>query len=95
MCNRTVTSVTHYVFTQVERTLKLITYLQEYRSRTEIAEHFEISIRSVGRYINLLVQLGFKVNRLMRKYHYFKITNTKDFFHNLGRQHNKREIVLS
>ena len=79
MCNRTVTSVTHNVFTRVERVLKLITYAK-YRSRKEIAKHLEISIRSVGHYINLLVQLGFKVNRLMRKYHFFKITNTKEFF---------------
>lgn len=65
---------------RVERVLKIILFLKEFRSIREIAKHLDIHEKSVQRYLNLLIQLGFKVQRGHKKYAYYKITNTKEFF---------------
>jgi predicted DNA-binding transcriptional regulator YafY len=68
---------------RVQRVISLIQFLNQYRTKKEIASHLKISLRSVGRYINLLTQLGFKVDRMFGKYFKFKILNTAEFF-NVG-----------
>ena len=65
---------------RVERVLKLIVFLNEYRSIREIAKILSIHEKSVQRYLNLLIQLGFTVQRGHKKYTYYRITNTKEFF---------------
>lgn len=65
---------------RVERLIKLIVYLQEFRTKKQIANHLDLSIKSVNRYIHLLLKLGFTVDRRMQKYYSFKITNAKEFF---------------
>lgn len=66
--------------TRVERLLRLLVYLQEFRTKKQIAAHLGLSIKSVNRYIHLVLKLGFTVERRMQKYYSFKITNTKQFF---------------
>mgnify|MGYP003462710565 CR=1 FL=1 len=65
---------------RVERILNLIVFLNQYRTRKQIAQHLGISYKTVGRYINLLTVLGFEVDRMFGKYNSFKILNTKEFF---------------
>lgn len=65
---------------RVERIIKLIIYLQEWRSVKDIAGHLEVSKKSVHRYNNLLVKLGFDVEVRMGKYHFYRITNAKEIF---------------
>lgn len=65
---------------RVERILNLIVFLNEYRTRKQIAQHLGISYKTVGRYINLLTVLGFEVDRMFGKYNRFKILNSKEFF---------------
>lgn len=65
---------------RVERIIKLIAYLNDYRTLREIANYLGISYKSVGRYINLLTKLGFIVDRKFGKYNSFKILNAKEFF---------------
>lgn len=65
---------------RVERVLSLIKYLNEFRAIKEIAIHLNIHRKSVNRYLNLLCQLGFDVEVSHSKYHYYKITNIKEYF---------------
>ncbi len=66
---------------RVERCLKLIIWLQDFRTIREIAKHLNIHEKSVNRYLNLLVQLGFEVEvGHKRAYNYYRITNTKEYF---------------
>ncbi len=65
---------------RVERVLKLIKYLYTFRTIREIASHLEIHEKSVNRYLNLMVQLGFRVEVSNSKYHHYRITNTKENF---------------
>lgn len=65
---------------RVKRVLRLIKYLNEFRSIRQIASHLELHEKSVNRYLILLVQLGFKVEVGYKKYTYFRIVNTKEFF---------------
>ena len=66
---------------RVQRILKLITYLNnQWQSIAQIAHHLQVSKKSVQRYIQLLVRLGFTVERGHRKYIYYRITNSKQFF---------------
>ncbi|HYG17165.1 MAG TPA: HTH domain-containing protein [Bacteroidia bacterium] len=65
---------------RVERILKLIVYLNQWRSIAEIASHVQVSKKSVHRYTQLLTRLGFEIERGHRKYIYYRITNTKQFF---------------
>lgn len=66
---------------RVERVLKLIIWLQEYHTIKEIANSLKIHEKSVNRYLNLLVQLGFEVEvGHKRAYNYYRITNAKAFF---------------
>jgi predicted DNA-binding transcriptional regulator YafY len=65
---------------RVERVLKLIKFLSEFRTIREINKHLEIHEKSVQRYLNLMVQLGFDVEVRMGKYHSYRITNTQEYF---------------
>ena len=65
---------------RVERILKLIQYLNTFRTIREIKSHLEIHEKSVQRYLNLLVQLGFDVEVLHSKYHFYRISNIREFF---------------
>ncbi|WP_422858890.1 hypothetical protein ACOKFD_16285 [Flagellimonas sp. S174] len=65
---------------RVERVLKLIKFLSGFKTIREIKNHLEIHEKSVQRYLNLLVQLGFDVEVRMGKYHAYRITNIKEFF---------------
>lgn len=65
---------------RVERVLNLIVYLNDFKTIREIQNHLGIHEKSVQRYLNLLVQLGFIVEVKMEKYHSYRITNVKDFF---------------
>ncbi|WP_421810553.1 hypothetical protein [Flagellimonas sp.] len=65
---------------RVERVLKLIVLLNDFTTIKEIKNHLGIHEKSVQRYLNLLVQLGFDVEVKFGKYYSYRITNTKDFF---------------
>lgn len=65
---------------RVERVLNLIKYLSEFKTIREISSHLIIHEKSVQRYLNLLVQLGFDVEVSMGKYHSYRITNIKEYF---------------
>ncbi|USD26860.1 hypothetical protein [Flagellimonas marinaquae] len=65
---------------RVQRVLDLITFLNEFKTIKEIKDCLEIHEKSVQRYLNLLVQLGFNVEVKFGKYYSYRITNTKSFF---------------
>ena len=66
---------------RVERVLKLIIWLSEFRTIKEIAKHLNIHNKSVFRYLNLLIQLGFDIEvSHKKKYNYYRIVNTKAYF---------------
>jgi hypothetical protein len=65
---------------RVERILKLIIYLRDWHNLGEIAEQLLVSRKSVHRYINLLVHLGFELEHLVCRYNLYRIRNTKEFF---------------
>jgi hypothetical protein len=65
---------------RVERVLNLIVFLNDFKTIWEIKTHLAIHEKSVQRYLNLLVQLGFNVEVKFGKYHSYRITNIKDFF---------------
>ena len=65
---------------RVERILKLIVYLNQWRTIADIANHIQVSKKSVQRYTQLLARLGFAVERGHKKYIYYRITNTPQFF---------------
>jgi biotin operon repressor len=46
---------------RIEKIFKLLPYLTEFRSKTDIGQYLNISPKSVYNYINLLVKLGFKI----------------------------------
>ena len=65
---------------RVQRILNLIVFLSDHRTRKQIAQHLNISVKTVSRYINLLTVLGFDVDIMFTKEHCYKITNSKDYF---------------
>lgn len=65
---------------RVERILKLIVLLNDFHTIREIKNHLRIHEKSVQRYLNLLIQLGFNVEVKCGKYHSYRITNIKGFF---------------
>lgn len=67
---------------RVERTIKLIQFLNTGKTIRQIAKHLEIHEKSVNRYLNLLVQFGFMVEwgSIKGGYHIYRISNTKEFF---------------
>lgn len=66
---------------RVERTLKLIQFLNKGKTIKQIAKHLEIHEKSVNRYFNLLLQFGIKVEKAYtRKENLYKVTNLKEFF---------------
>ncbi len=65
---------------RVQRILKLIPYLNQWRSIAEIAHHIQTSKKTVHRYTQLLARLGFTVERGVKKYIHYRITNTPQFF---------------
>ena len=69
---------------RVERVLKLIVFLNEWQYIGEIAEHLQVSKKSVHRYIALLVKLGFDLEQLPYYRILYRIANTKEFFNFKG-----------
>ena len=69
---------------RVERVLKLVVFLNEWQYIHEIAEHLQVSKKSVHRYITLLVKLGFVLEQLPYYRILYRIANTKDFFNIKG-----------
>lgn len=66
---------------RVQRILKLIVYLNnQWQSIAHIANHLQVSKKSVQRYIQLLIRLGFTVERGYKKLTYYSITNAQQFF---------------
>lgn len=65
---------------RVQRVLNLIKFLNDFKTIREIKNHLGIHEKSVQRYLNLLVQLGFDVEVKFGKHHSYRIINTKDFF---------------
>lgn len=65
---------------RVERTLKLIKYLSEFRTINQIKNYLGLHEKSVHRYLNLLVQLGFVVEVRHSKYHGYRIVNLHEYF---------------
>lgn len=65
---------------RVERVIKLIQYLNTFRKIREIKNHLGIHEKSVQRYLNLLVQLGFDVEVRHSKYHSYRISNLHEYF---------------
>lgn len=65
---------------RVERTLKLVKYLSEFRTINQIKNYLGIYKKSVQRYLNLLVQLGFDVEVRHSKYYGYRIVGLKEYF---------------
>ena len=65
---------------RVERVLKLIVFLQEKRKLKEIQSELQVARKTVHRYINLLIQLGFEIERTHGKRNEYRITNTAKYF---------------
>lgn len=66
---------------RVERVLKMITYLSDWRTSDECKTHLGISEKSVGRYFTVLVNLGFELlHHRTRDYSAFKIQNASSYF---------------
>ncbi|WP_461303818.1 hypothetical protein [Aureisphaera sp.] len=65
---------------RVHRIIKLIGFLNEFRSYPELAKELGITTRSVGNYLNLLCQLGFSIDVAHNKRNYYRLTNTKEVF---------------
>lgn len=65
---------------RVERTLKLIAYLSQWRNFRDIAEHLEIHPKSVFRYMDLLIQFGFEVEQKHHQRTFVRLANVKQFF---------------
>jgi len=66
---------------RVERVISIITYLSEYRTIKEMASLLKIHQKSVHRYLNLLVQLGFDVEvAYSGRYNLYKVSNVKEYF---------------
>ncbi|PKD21802.1 hypothetical protein APR41_02145 [Salegentibacter salinarum] len=65
---------------RVEGTLKLIKFLNDYRTIAECANHVDIHRKSVHRYFNLLTQLGFEIEILVKYRHKYRIINLKEYF---------------
>ena len=66
---------------RVERVLNIITYLQVEKTIKQIALELKIHQKSVHRYLNLLVQLGFEVAVIHdKRINRYKILNTSKYF---------------
>lgn len=65
---------------RVERVLSLIKFLASSKSIKEISKHLDIHPKSVQRYLNLMVQLGFEVEVRHKKYSYYRINNINEYF---------------
>ena len=65
---------------RVKRVLNFIKYLNDFRTIRQIAAFLEIHEKSVNRYLNLMVQLGFKVEVSRSKYNHYRIKNGWEYF---------------
>ena len=65
---------------RVERVFKLVRFLQGYKTISECANHIQVHKKSFHRYINLLTQLGFRVEILKGYRNQYGITNLKEYF---------------
>jgi predicted DNA-binding transcriptional regulator YafY len=65
---------------RVERTLKLIKFLREWRTIKECAEHIKVTTRSIQRYFQLLMNLGFRLQYNSGCFYAFRICNIDEYF---------------
>jgi len=65
---------------RAQRLIKLIQFLQSFKTYKEICTHLNISYKTSQRYIHLLLSLGFIVERKHTIEHRFRIQNTKELF---------------
>lgn len=65
---------------RVQRTLKLIVYLSEWRTIKQCAKHIEVSERSIQRYFKMLLNLGFTMERDTWHRYVHRISNVKEYF---------------
>lgn len=65
---------------RVQRTLKLIIYLSEWRTIKQCAKHIEVSERTIQRYFKMLLNLGFTMERDTYHRYVHRITNLKEYF---------------
>ena len=65
---------------RVERTLKLIIYLSEWRTIKECTNHIQVTPRSIQRYFKMLVDLGFIVEAAHGGVYAHRIKNIRSFF---------------
>lgn len=66
--------------TRVKRCLMLIIFLSEWRTIKQIANHLDITERTVQRYFNLLVNLGFEIDVRHKIINSYRLRNLKGFF---------------
>lgn len=69
---------------RVERVLKLIPYLQQWRTNADICRLLGIHNKSVHRYLNLLIRLGFTVEFLHQKRFSYRISNAQEWLTKSG-----------
>ena len=65
---------------RIKRTLDLILFLSTWRTIGECALHIQVSERSIQRYFQLLMHLGFELEKHTGRFYAYRITNIKDFF---------------
>lgn len=65
---------------RVNRTLKLIVFLSEWRTIKECAIHIEVHERTIQRYIKMFINLGFKVHRRTGRFYAHRIINIEEYF---------------
>ena len=67
---------------RIEKLLRLIRFLREYRTIRECASHIGVHRKSIHRYLNLLTQLNFKVEVIPHYRHQYRIVNLDTYFRN-------------
>lgn len=65
---------------RVERTLKLIVFLNDWHTIKECSAHIGVSERSIQRYFNMLIDLGFIVETNYGMFYASRIANVASYF---------------
>lgn len=67
---------------RVERTLKLLVFLNDINGRTikDCSNQIGVHEKTVFNYLNLFIQLGFIIEIIQRKRNYYRISNLKEYF---------------
>jgi predicted DNA-binding transcriptional regulator YafY len=65
---------------RVDRVLKLIVFLSEFRTISQCSEHLNVSKKTISRMFNLLHSVGFEFETNFGRCYATRITNTKSFF---------------